>query len=96
MQEPYPNLHSLSIPSLQFLSQGESVCLDNPNDQTTNHQNPSWQRWMPFLGNGQMDQSAIQCVAAHIFQMYHSASLKGIKIISIQMHSITSIQTSKC
>lgn len=70
----YPNLHSPARPFLQSFFQGESICLENPSDQITDHQNPFWQRWMPFPGNGQMGQSATQCVAAHTSQMYHSAS----------------------
>lgn len=70
----YPNLHSLATPFLQFFFQSDSIYLHNPSDQTTDHQSPSWQRWMPFPGNVRMDQSATQYVAAHISQKYHSAS----------------------
>jgi hypothetical protein len=78
----YPNLHSLARPFPQSLSKSDSICLDNPSDQTTDHQNPFWQRWMPFPENDQMDQSAIQFVAVHISQKNHLASCKVIKIIS--------------
>lgn len=79
---PYPNFRSLARPFPQSLLESGPFCLDNPSDQEIGHQNPFWQRWKPFHGNDQMDQSANQCVAVHISQKYHSVSCNTNKSIS--------------